>query len=98
MKFEATVLRVMIASPGDVHAEAQIAAEVVQRWTDIHAATRQVVLLPVNWRTHSTPEYGEAPQEVINRQVLANADILIGIFWTRLAHRRRRISAALPKK
>jgi len=38
----------------------------------------------LRWETHSAPEYGKRPQEIINRQVVDNCDLLVGIFWTRL--------------
>ena len=42
------------------------------------------VLLPVRWETHSVPEIGQHPQDYINENVLADCDILIAIFWSRL--------------
>ena len=42
------------------------------------------MLLPLRWETHSAPEYGKRPQEVINRQVVDQCDLLVGIFWTRI--------------
>jgi len=40
--------------------------------------------MPVGWETHSAPLMGERPQEIINKQVLENSDLLIGVFWTRI--------------
>lgn len=40
--------------------------------------------MPVGWETHSSPELGAEPQELINDRVLEECDLLIGIFWTRL--------------
>lgn len=72
------------ASPSDVTEEREIAVRVVQEWNDLNAAERQLVLLPLRWETHSAPEYGKRPQEVINRQIVDNCDLLVGIFWTRV--------------
>lgn len=74
----------MIASPSDVADERQIIREVVGAWNDVHAENRRLVLMPVGWETHSTPTMGERPQAIINKQVLANCDLLIAVFWTRL--------------
>lgn len=84
MPFQANVLRVMIASPGDVDLERTIVTQELHGWNDVNASTRQLVLLPVKWETHSTPEYGAHPQTIINRQLLEDADILIAIFGTRI--------------
>ena len=84
MSFESVTYNVMLASPGDVQAERRIAREVLAEWNAVHAATKRLVLLPLGWETHSSPTMGMEPQAVINQQVLRNADLLIGIFWTRI--------------
>ena len=43
--------------------------------------------MPVGWETHSHPEMNKktkSPQDVINKQVLKDCDVLIGIFWARI--------------
>jgi hypothetical protein len=84
MGFQANVLRVMIASPGDVAEEREVVTEEIHRWNDANASARQLVLLPVKWETHSTPQQGDHPQTIINRQLLEDADILVAIFGTRI--------------
>lgn len=83
MSFPAQVFRILIASPLDVLEERDIAVKTIQEWNDLNAAERQLVLLPLRWETHSAPEYGKRPQEVINRQVVDTCDLMVGIFWTR---------------
>lgn len=39
---------------------------------------------PTGWETHSSPEMGAAPQDIINRQILDKCDLLVGVFWTRI--------------
>ena len=34
--------------------------------------------------THSRPQMGDRPQELINKQLVGHCDLLIGSFWTRL--------------
>ena len=84
MPFTATVHRVMIASPGDVHGERSLVREVVHEWNAVHAARRGLVLLPLGWETNVAPEMGDEPQSIINERILDDADLLVGIFWTRL--------------
>lgn len=74
----------MIASPGDVQVERNIAREVINDWNAVHSMSRRIVLQPVGWESHSTPAMGDRPQAIINSQVLESADLLIAIFWTRL--------------
>ncbi|MCR5879153.1 DUF4062 domain-containing protein [Phenylobacterium sp. J367] len=84
MPYEAKVFRVLIASPSDVDDEREMVAATIQSWNDLHSASRKIVLLPLRWETHSAPEYGVRPQEVINRAIVDDCDLLVGIFWTRI--------------
>jgi hypothetical protein len=84
MPFNARVVEVMIASPGDVGAERQVIRELVLEWNAIYARERKLVVLPVGWETHASPRLGERAQEVINEQILHSCDLLVGVFWTRL--------------
>lgn len=84
MSYDAKVFRVLIASPSDVEEEREIAVKTIQEWNDLNSAERQIVLLPLRWETHTAPEYGRRPQEVINRQMVDHCDLVIGVFWTRI--------------
>jgi len=70
MAFDSRVYRIVIGSPSDVEEERDIAVRVIQEWNDLHSYTRKVVLLPLRWETHTAPDYGTRPQEVINEQSL----------------------------
>lgn len=74
----------MIASPGDVENERQITKQVIHEWNSLHSENTGIILIPISWETHSSPEIGDRPQAIINKQVLKDTDLLIGIFWTRL--------------
>ncbi|WP_199910617.1 hypothetical protein [Loktanella sp. Alg231-35] len=74
----------MIASPGDVLEERNIIRDALHEWNDLNSANLKAVLLPVGWETHSSPELGERPQSLINRNVLEDCELLVGVFWTRI--------------
>lgn len=84
MPYEARVLKVMIASPGDVSAERQTVRDVLTDWNHIHSEDRGLVLMPIGWETHSAPTMGDRPQAIINKQILGNCDLLVAVFWTRI--------------
>ena len=84
MSYQANVYHVMIASPSDVEKEKQLIEGIIHEWNYIHSLNKKIVLLPLCWDTHSTPEMGNRAQAIINKQVLKNADLLIGVFWTRI--------------
>jgi hypothetical protein len=74
----------MIASPGDVQRERDTVREVVNEWNSVNGARRKVMLLPVGWETDVAPEMGDEPQSIINKRIVKDSDLLVGIFWTRL--------------
>lgn len=84
MSYDAKVYNVMIASPGDVASERAIIRDVIYEWNAVHSQSRNVVLLPIGWETHSSPEMGASAQAIINKQVLDKCDLLVGVFWTRV--------------
>jgi hypothetical protein len=84
MPYQATVVKVMIASPADVVTERDIARRVILDWNFVHSEDRLIVLMPVGWDTHASPSMEGPAQDVINRQVLEDCDLLVAIFWTRL--------------
>ena len=84
MSYNAKVFNVMIASPGDVASERSIVRDVVYEWNAVHSKSRNIVLLPIGWESHSSPEMGSSPQEIINNQILDKCDLLVGVFWTRI--------------
>ena len=84
MAYRADVYRVMIASPSDVPQERQLVREVIHEWNSVHSEAEGNVLMPIGWETHASPVMGDRPQEIINKQVLKNCDLLVAVFWTRI--------------
>ncbi len=84
MAYPATVIEVLIASPGDVNEERQAAREVILDWNRKFTKRVKIVLQPRTWELDATPEIGSDPQDIINRQFVRDSDLIVAIFWTRL--------------
>jgi hypothetical protein len=82
--YDARVFQILIASPGDVQAERDMITEVIHEWNYLNSREKGIVLLPLRWETHASPELNERPQGVINRQVVDQCDMAVGVFWTRM--------------
>lgn len=84
MAYQATVIPIMIASPGDVKMERNIIRDAILEWNNVHAFEEKVILHPVSWDTHSSPELADRPQELINTRLLKKCDLLVGVLGTKL--------------
>lgn len=82
--FEAHVLRVLIASPGDTTDERGAVERSLHGWNASRAEREQVILLPARWETDAVPRLGGSGQSVINEQLVDRADIMIALFDSRL--------------
>lgn len=80
----ATIYRILIASPSDVFEEREAVRNVIYNWNASHSVDMSIMFEPVLWETHVNPELGDRPQSIINRQIVDDSDILIGMFWTRV--------------
>lgn len=84
MTFTATVVRVLIASPGDTAESRRTLRQVLDYWNSGNAEDTNSIIFPIMWEMDAVPEMGETPQAILNRQIVDTADMLIGTFWTRL--------------
>jgi len=78
------IVKVLVASPGDVATERNIARDVINEWNNSHAERCGVTLQAILWETDTAPETGARPQEIINEQIVNDCDCAIGIFWNRI--------------
>ena len=85
MPVAATKVRVFMASPGDVGAEREQLAKVVQELnTTLSALAPEagIVVEMVGWETHVHPGLGSDAQDVVNQQI-GSYDIFVGAMWRR---------------
>ena len=78
----ARILRVFVASPGDVKAERDVMAHVIERVNDTLGEENALRLTLFRWEKQAVPGLGE-PQPQLNPD-LDRADIVVAIFWSRL--------------
>ncbi len=84
MPEQATILRVFIASPGDVSEERAILEQVVRELNNVWGKSFSIRVELVDWQTHVHPGISTDPQAVINEQIRDDYDIFIGILWTKI--------------
>ena len=84
MSYSAIVYRVFIASPGDTAKERDLAEKVINQWNTINSKNRKMVLLPLRWENNAAPDMSMNGQDIIDKELLEESDILIGIFKARI--------------
>ncbi len=78
---QAHLIRVVIASPGDLEAERKSIPPLFVKWNH---ANRGVHLVPEMWETASVPTYGDHPQHILTDQIVEKGDLLVALFWTKI--------------
>jgi len=53
--YQATVIPVMIASPGDVYEEKDVVKDVIHTWNILHSVSTRVILIPAGWGNACIP-------------------------------------------
>ena len=82
---QARILKIFVASPGDVVEEREALARLIRDINDVLAflaPESRLTLELVRYETHTSPDIG-SPQEVINRQIAPDYDIFVGVMWRR---------------
>ncbi len=83
MKRDTRIVRVFIASPGDVEEERNRVEVVIDEINRTLDSSYSVRLESIRWETHVAPLMGR-PQEVVLDQVeITELDIFVGILWLR---------------
>jgi len=78
-----SLIKIFAASPGDVTEERGTLGRVIQKLNLTIGPLINVRLELVRWETHVYPDVGLDAQDVVNRQLLDDADIFIGMLWRR---------------
>jgi hypothetical protein len=73
---------ILIASPSDTAAERDVISECIRDWNSVHAHDG-IHCRDVRWELDSVPAFGERSQAIVNKQLVDQADILIGVFKAR---------------
>jgi|GEM_PF-3119766 len=86
MPFTANVLELLLAAPNDTKDELNSARMAIFKWNAAHAKHSGQILLPRYWELDTARDFGAAPQDSIDSQIVQPADILIAIFRNKFGH------------
>jgi hypothetical protein len=75
----------LISSPGDVlPSDLTIIRNQINRWNGVYGETFGTSILPISWGMHVAAKFGQAPQEILNKQLVDRCDMCIAIFTARM--------------
>ncbi len=77
------LIRVFVASPGDLADERSIVGEVIDHLNEAVLLGDNVKVELMRWETHAWPGFGDDAQSVINKQIRPY-DVFVGIMWNRI--------------
>lgn len=79
------LIRVFVASPGDVAAERQMVRDVVDAINKTVGQDKGVRFEVIGWETDSIPSYGRDAQNILNEQLgdMTAVELFVGIMWNR---------------
>lgn len=82
--YQARVIQLFVASPGDLHPERKIIPDVVNEWNITNGEKRLCLFVPRMWE-FDLPHGGyddSGAQHLIDTTILARADACIALFWS----------------
>ena len=92
------VFSLFLAGAGDVDDEKDVVRHVVEEWNVQHGLVRRAFITLGSWKTSTYPAAGTEPQEIINRQAVDEADIVLGVFWTRFGAKTSRADSGTEEE
>lgn len=85
MAYEALALHLLISAPSDIPDEdLATIRRTISQWNVTYGRTFGLTVIPVSWTEHAVSEFGTRPQEVINEQLIDQADLALALFADRL--------------
>ena len=85
MSYQALVLRLLISAPGDIPSESiTVIRKTISQWNFSHGEQLGIIVLPISWTEHAVAEFGDRPQELLNQQIVKEADVAVALFRDRL--------------
>lgn len=80
---KATILKIFLASPGDVKSERELIFALKDDLDHLIGKPNRIRFEFVNWERNAYPGIGEDAQDVINQNINDDYSIFLGIFWQR---------------
>lgn len=95
---QATILKIFLASPGDVKPERDIVFALKDDLDHLIGKPNRIRFEFVNWERNAYPGIGDDAQDVINQNIKDDYNIFIGIFWQRFGTQTNRAESGTKEE
>lgn len=83
MAKQVTQYSILLSCPSDVKDELNVVNDTVTNFNRLFGEANSIDLKVKHWSTHTYPESGGKPQDLLNNQIVRDSDAAIAVFWTR---------------
>ncbi len=90
-----THINLLLSCPGDIVDELTIVREVIGEYNQSDD-DRYIELR--HWRSDAVPMSGSPPQDILNSQLVVDADMIVAIFWTRFGSKTERYDSGTEEE
>lgn len=77
------VYDLLISCPSDVSNYFEILEKEINRFNNLFGRFNDIIVRTRFWKQDTYPEIDKSPQEIINRQIVNDSDMVLAVFWTR---------------
>lgn len=78
-----TVYDLLISCPSDVSEYVDMLEKEIIRFNNFYGRSNNIIVRSRHWSKDSYSEFGNHPQELLNKQIVDFSDMALGVFWTR---------------
>ena len=73
----------LISCPADVAEYVDMLEKEVLHFNNFFGRSNNIIVRTRHWSKDSYSEFGNPPQELLNKQIVDSSDLALGVFWTR---------------
>lgn len=85
MAYSVMARRLLISCPGDIPVtDLSLVQKAINRWNGNYGEKFGAAIIPISWGTNAAAEFGDAPQELLNKQLVDRCDMCLALFADRL--------------
>lgn len=78
-----TVYDILISCPSDVSEYVNLLEKQITTFNSFYGRSNDVIVRCSYWMRDTYSEFGDSPQELVNKQIVDSSDMIVAVFWTR---------------